>query len=121
LRLAHLTAGEMAAEADLFEFHDRLLRIAANRELDRVYPSVSLRLERLVRFAYEGAMGSLGANADSALLDLFASHDVDGVRDLSVAGWHDLEVGVRAFVERARAAQEAERAAAEAVGEATVR
>lgn len=105
-RLAHLAAGDdLGAEADLFEFHDRLLHIADNRELDRVYPSVAYRLERLVRFAY-GEMGSLGADADTTLLDLFARHDVDGVRDLSVKGWHDLEEGVRAFVERLRAARE---------------
>lgn len=113
-RLAHLEAGdEIAAEADLFEFHDRLLRIAANRELDRVYPSVSLRLERLVRFAYGGAMGSLGAGADSALLDLLEGRDVDGVRDLTVQGWHELEEGVRTFVERVRAAQKANAATAD--------
>ncbi len=118
-RLAHIAArDDLAAEADLFEFHDRLLRIAANRELDRVYPSVSLRLERLVRFAYGGAMGSLGAEADSSLLDLFARHDVDGVRDLSVQGWHDLEEGVRAFVDRMRAQQAASEASGEAAGEA---
>ncbi len=110
-RLAHLAAGDdVAAEADLFEFHDRLLRIAANRELERVYPSVSLRLERLVRFAYGGSMGSLGADADSALLDLFGRRDVDGVRELSVQGWHELEEGVRAFVERLRATREANEA-----------
>ena len=108
-RVAHLAAGDdIAAEADLFEFHDRLLRIAANRELDRIYPSVSLRLERLIRFAYGGTMGSLGVDADSALLDLFGLRDVEGVRELSVLGWHELEEGVRTFVEQLRARQAAD-------------
>jgi DNA-binding GntR family transcriptional regulator len=114
-RLAHVQAGDdIAAEADLFEFHDRLLRIAANRELARIYPSVSFRLERLVRLAYCGPMGSLGAEADSALLLLFAGRDADGVRELSVQGWHDLEEGVRAFAERLRATQESNEVSASA-------
>lgn len=53
-------------------------------------------------------MGSLGVEADSALLDLFGLRDVDGVRELSVLGWHELEEGVRAFVERRRAQQAAD-------------
>lgn len=116
-RLAHLAGGDdMAAEADLFEFHERLLRIASNRELDRVYPTVGLRLERLVRFAYDGEMGSLGATSDSTLLDLLGSRDGDAVHEHSVKGWHDLEEVIDRLAERLRAARESDQAEAGAAG-----
>lgn len=108
VRQAHIAAGdEAAAEAALFEFHDELLHIAANRELERIYPSVSLRLERMVRMAYAEGVGSLGTDADKALIELLELGDADGVRDLTVRGWHDLEGGVRALADRLRAANQA--------------
>jgi DNA-binding GntR family transcriptional regulator len=104
-RLSHVAAGDgAAAEADLFEFHDRLLQIAGNRELERIYPSVSLRLERMVRMAYVEGVGSLGGNADMVLREILDQREVDGVRELSIEGWHELEVGIRALAERLRAA-----------------
>lgn len=111
VRRAHIAAGDdAAAEADLSEYHNVLLRVARNRELERIYPSVSLRLERLVRTAYAGEVGALGTDADTALLALLANHDVDGFRERSLRDWHDLEVGVELLAERLRAQQAGEAA-----------
>jgi len=97
-RQAHLAAGdEVAAEASLWEIHERLLHLARNRELERIYPSISLRLERLVRLAYGGDVASLGVDADMEMVASLDGRDPRTPLEPSLIGWHDVDGGARAL------------------------
>ncbi len=93
-------------ERGALAFHTTILRASRSQELQRLYPMVFPRLERVFRVAYPEWFGSAGVDVDGALLTAMEARDPRAVRDVSSRAWDALEAGVRA-----RAAQLAAEAA----------
>jgi DNA-binding GntR family transcriptional regulator len=108
-RSAALRAGSVeGVERGALTFHNAILRASRNQELQRVYPMVFPRLERVFRVAYPEWLGESGVALDGAILAALEARDPEAVGEVSGRGWDTLEANVRAGVDRYAAAAAAE-------------
>lgn len=97
LRVAALGAGdEGGVERCAMGFHATILAASRNRDLQRLYPMVSHRLERVFRIAYPEWLRDAGVEVDGAILAAMEARDPDTVAAVSGRGWDTLEAGIRA-------------------------
>jgi DNA-binding FadR family transcriptional regulator len=117
-RVAALRAGDgEGVELAALAFHTAILRASRNQELQRVYPMVFPRLERVFRVAYPEWLGEAGVNLDAAILAAMEARDAVAVVAVSGRSWDALEAGIRVRateLELSAAAAELERSAAAA-------
>jgi DNA-binding GntR family transcriptional regulator len=78
-------------------FHSTILAASRNAELQRVYPAVFDRLERIFRLAFPEWLGAAGVEVDATLLEAIARHDAAAAVAASARGWDVLEANVRAL------------------------
>ena len=83
-------------------FHMGILGASRNQELQRVYPMLFPRLERVFRVAYPEWFQEAGVDVDGRILAALEARDPRAVAEVSGAGWDALEAGIRA-----RAAEQA--------------
>jgi DNA-binding GntR family transcriptional regulator len=96
-RVAAVAAGDHdAIERGAIGFHATILAASRNAELQRVYPAVFDRLERIFRLAFPEWFGAAGAQVDAALLDAIERRDPAGAVAVSARGWDTLERNIRA-------------------------
>lgn len=97
MRVNAYRAGDMASvERGAAGFHRTILAASRNQELQRVYPTVSHRLERVFRLVYPEWLHESGLEVDGALLEAIAAHDPARAEAVSGAGWDVLEGNIRA-------------------------
>jgi DNA-binding GntR family transcriptional regulator len=102
-RRVALRAGDSeGVERGAMAFHTAILRASRNQELQRVYPMVFPRLERIFRVTYPEWFHEAGVDVDGRILAALEAHDPRAVAEVSGAGWDALEAGIRA-----RAAEQA--------------
>jgi DNA-binding GntR family transcriptional regulator len=107
-RAAALRAGDMATvERSALAFHTTILQASRNQELQRIYPMVYLRLERVFRVAYAGWLREEGVELDGRILEALEARDAVAVRQVSGRGWDTLEANIRARAD-SRATEAAE-------------
>jgi DNA-binding GntR family transcriptional regulator len=95
-RRAAVEAGDrLAIEQAAMGFHSTILAASRNLELQRVYPAVFHRLERIFRLAYPEWFGAAGLEVDGELLAAIAAHDPGGAVAVSGRGWDVLEGNIR--------------------------
>ena len=82
-------------ERGALAFHTAILRASRNQELQRVYPMVFPRLERVFRVAYPEWLREAGVELDGAILAAMEARDADAVVAVSGRGWDALEAGIR--------------------------
>jgi DNA-binding GntR family transcriptional regulator len=112
-RLVALRAGDPAGvERGAMAFHTTILQASRNQELQRVYPMVFPRLERVFRVAYPEWFREAGVDVDGRILAAMEAHDPRAVAHVSGAGWDALEAGIRARVAESSAQPVATRPAA---------
>ena len=96
-RLVALRAGDPpGVERGAMAFHTTILRASRNQELQRVYPMVFPRLERVFRVAYPEWFQDAGVEVDGRILAALEARDPRAVAEVSGAGWDALEAGIRA-------------------------
>ncbi len=121
-RVAAFRAGDdESVEEGALAFHTAILRASRNQELQRVYPMVFPRLERVFRVAYPEWLRQAGVELDGAILAAMEARDAEAVVTVSGRGWDALEAGIR--VRAAELEQQAVEAAARAEhpeGDATI-
>lgn len=94
-RVAAVAAGDReAVERAAIGFHSTILAASRNLELQRVYPAVFDRLERIFRLAHPEWFGAAGLEVDGALLGAIEAHDPAGAEAVSARGWDVLEANV---------------------------
>jgi DNA-binding GntR family transcriptional regulator len=97
-RLAALTAADRGAlEEAALAFHDTILAASRSRELQRIYPMLFARLDRVFRVAYPEWFGGDGAARDGELLAALEARDPGAVVEASGRAWDTLEARVRAY------------------------
>lgn len=95
-RLAALADGDgPRMEAAALRFHMTILAASRNRELQRLYPTLALRLERVFRVVFPEWMGPAGAEMDGAILIAIEERDPVAVVEASSRSWDLLEDAVR--------------------------
>lgn len=95
-RLAALATGDgPGAETATLRFHMTILAASRNRELQRIYPTLALRLERVFRVAFPEWLGPLGAEMDEAILVAMERRDPAAVVEASSRSWDMLEDAIR--------------------------
>jgi DNA-binding GntR family transcriptional regulator len=95
-RCAALAAGDQVrVERAALEFHMTILAASRNRELQRVYASLALRLERVFRVTFPEWLGETGAQMDGEILAGFERRDSAAVVEASARSWDRLEDAVR--------------------------
>jgi DNA-binding GntR family transcriptional regulator len=110
-RVAALGTGDRAGvERGAIGFHGAILAASRNQELQRVYPAVFHRLERVFRLAYPEWFRDAGVEVDGALLAAIEAHDPTAAVAVSGHGWDELEASIRSQM----APEDAASAAAEA-------
>lgn len=98
-RLVALRAGDpVGVELGAMAFHTTILRASCNQELQRVYPMLFPRLERVFRVAYPEWFREAGVDVDGSILAAMEARDPRAVVKVSGAGWDALEAGIRARV-----------------------
>jgi DNA-binding GntR family transcriptional regulator len=111
-RAAALRAGDRdGVERGAIGFHATILAASRNQELQRVYPAVFHRLERIFRLAYPEWLRDAGIEIDGALIAAIEAHDPATAVNVSGHGWDELETSIRS--------QMADEDATSAAGEAT--
>lgn len=97
-RRAAAAAGDGdGVERGAIGFHSTILAASRNVELQRVYPAVFDRLERIFRLAFPEWFGAAGIEVDAALLEAIERHDPAAAVAVSARGWDVLEANVRAL------------------------
>ena len=95
-RLAALAAGDRpGVEAATLQFHMTILAASRNHELQRIYPMLALRLERVFRVTFPEWFGEAGAELDEGILVALEGRDPVAVVEASSRGWDLLEDAVR--------------------------
>ena len=95
-RVAALRAGDVGAvERGALAFHTTILRASRNQELQRVYPMVFPRLERVFRVAYPEWLQEDGVGVDGRILVALEARDPAAVLRVSGRGWDTLEANIR--------------------------
>ncbi len=95
-RAAALAAGDRdGVERGAIGFHSTILAASRNAELQRVYPAVFDRLERIFRLVFPEWLGAAGIEVDGALLEAIARHDPAAAVAVSSRGWDALEANIR--------------------------
>jgi DNA-binding GntR family transcriptional regulator len=96
-RVACLRVGDPAGvERGALAFHTTILGASRNQELQRVYPMVFPRLERVFRVAYPEWFQDAGLDVDGRILAAIEARDPATVMEVSGRGWDVLEEGIRA-------------------------
>ncbi len=96
-RVEALRAGDLGGvERAAQDFHATILGASGNQELQRVYPAVFHRLERVFRLAYPEWLRDAGVEVDGALLAAIEAHDPATAVAVSGRGWDALEASIRA-------------------------
>ncbi len=96
-RVAALRSGDRdGVERGAIGFHATILGASRNQELQRVYPAVFHRLERIFRLAYPEWLRDAGVQVDAALLAAIEAHDPAAAMAASAQGWDMLEATIRA-------------------------
>jgi DNA-binding GntR family transcriptional regulator len=96
-RAAALATGDRdGVERAAIGFHGTILAASRNMELQRVYPAVFDRLERVFRLAFPEWLGEAGVEVDAALLEAIERHDPALAAAVSARGWDTLEENIRA-------------------------
>ena len=94
-RLTALAAGDgPGVEAATLRFHMTILAASRNRELQRLYPILALRLERVFRVAFPEWLGPAGAEMDAGILVAIEGRDAAAVVEASSRSWDLLEDAV---------------------------
>jgi DNA-binding GntR family transcriptional regulator len=94
-RLAALAAGDgPGVEAATLRFHMTILAASRNRELQRIYPTLALRLERVFRVTFPEWLGEAGAEMDEGILVAIEGRDPVAVVEASSRSWDRLEDAV---------------------------
>jgi DNA-binding GntR family transcriptional regulator len=93
-------AAQRAGDADGVErnalaFHTAILAASRNHDLQRVYPMVFPRLERVFRVAYPEWLQEGGVALDGSILAAMEARNPDAVVAVSATGWDTLEAGIR--------------------------
>jgi DNA-binding GntR family transcriptional regulator len=100
-RLAALAAGDgPGVEAATRQFHMTILAASRNRELQRIYPILELRLERVFRLTFPEWLGAAGAELDEGILVAIEGRDPVAVVAASSRSWDLLEDALRTRGER---------------------
>jgi DNA-binding GntR family transcriptional regulator len=100
-RVAALRAGDVeGVERGALAFHTTILRASRNLELQRVYPMVFPRLERVFRLAYPEWLRDAGVEVDGAILAAMEARDPEAVLRMSGRGWDTLEANIVARAAR---------------------
>ncbi len=100
-RVAALRAGDTeGVERSADGFHATILRASRSQELQRVYPMVYPRLERVFRVAYAEWLRDAGVELDGRILEALEAHDAVAVQRVSGRGWDTLEANIRARADR---------------------
>ncbi len=103
-RVAAMRAGDVeTVERSALAFHTTILRASRNRELQRVYPMVYPRLERVFRVAYADWLRDEGVELDGRILEALEARDPAAVRRVSARGWDTLEANILARAARGAA------------------
>lgn len=106
-RVAALQSGDRdGVERGAIGFHGTILAASRNQELQRVYPAVFHRLERIFRLAYPEWLSDAGVEVDGALLAAIEAHDPATAVTISGRGWDELEENIRARMAEASGADE---------------
>jgi len=101
-RIAALRAGDVeGVERGALAFHTTILGASRNLELQRVYPMVFPRLERVFRLAYPEWLRDAGVEVDGAILAAIEARDPEAVLEVSGRGWDTLEASIEARAQRA--------------------
>jgi DNA-binding GntR family transcriptional regulator len=99
-RAAALRAGDTTgAERCAIGFHATILGASRNLELQRLFPMVFSRLERIFRVAYPEWFRESGLEVDGEILAAIEARDPAGVEEVSGRGWDRLEAAIRAGVD----------------------
>jgi DNA-binding GntR family transcriptional regulator len=94
-RLAALAADDgPGVEAATLRFHMTILAASRNRELQRIYPTLALRLERVFRVTFPEWLGEAGAEMDEGILVAIEGRDPVAVLEASSRSWDLLEDAV---------------------------
>ena len=95
-RAAAQGAGDQeGVERNALAFHSTILGASRNHDLQRIYPMVFPRLERVFRVAYPEWLQEGGVELDGAILAAMEDRDPDAVVAVSATGWDALETGIR--------------------------
>jgi DNA-binding GntR family transcriptional regulator len=95
-RVAALRSGDRdGVERGAIGFHETILAASRNQELQRVYPAVFHRLERIFRLAFPEWLRDAGVEVDGALLEAIEAHDPAAAVAVSAQGWDILEANIR--------------------------
>jgi DNA-binding GntR family transcriptional regulator len=101
MRASALRAGNAdGVERGALAFHSLILAASRNQELQRVYPMVFPRLERVFRVAHPEWLREHGVALDGAILNALEARDPEAVVEISGRGWDTLEANVRARADR---------------------
>lgn len=95
-RIALANGDRPAVEEATLGFHMAILQASRNRELQRLYPSLALRLERVFRVAFPDWLGEAGLELDGAILAELERRDPAAVEAASSRSWDLLELAVAA-------------------------
>jgi DNA-binding GntR family transcriptional regulator len=95
-RAAAMAAGDRdGVERGAIGFHSTILAASRNAELQRVYPAVFDRLERIFRLAFPEWLGAAGIEVDGALLEAIQRRNPATAVAVSARGWDILEANIR--------------------------